>query len=289
MTPVPRVAALTIYPLKSAAGIEVSAMELDAWGAVGDRRWLLVDDAGQAITARTVPALLTIAPQVVDTARDGTMTLTAPGRSPMVVPVPEASAPLVPVQIWDDAVVARAASHEASAWCADVLGQSCRLVRVSRETQRPLAPRFAGPLPFAGRHVTFTDGAPLLVLGLASIEALNARLVEQGAFALMDRRRFRANIWLDGLAPHAEDTWRAVRIGDVALGLGSRCPRCVLTTIDPDTLERGAEPLRTMATYRREGGGVVFGINTTHADPGWIRVRDEVTVDAMREDAPPAQ
>ena len=99
---------------------------------------------------------------------------------------------------------------------------------------------------------------------------------------MMDRRRFRANIWLDGLSPHEEDHWRAVRIGDVTLGLGTRCPRCVLTTVDPDTLERGVEPLRTLATYRREDGGVVFGVNTTHADPGWIRVGETVTVEATR-------
>lgn len=283
MNRLPHVAALTIYPLKSAAGIDVTALELDDWGAVGDRRWLLIDDAGAAITARDAHALLTIVPRIADTDRDGALTLTAPDRAPLVVPVPDATAPIVPVQIWDDAVVAREAHAEASAWCADVLQQSCRLVRVSRETRRPLASRFAGPLPFADRHVTFTDGAPLLLLGLASIAALNERLVEQGHHALMDRRRFRANVWLDGLGPHDEDTWRAVRVGDVRLGLGSPCPRCVLTTIDPDTLERGAEPLRTMATYRRENGGVVFGINTTHANPGWIRVGDAITVEATRE------
>jgi uncharacterized protein YcbX len=278
MSPAPRVAGLTIYPLKSAAGVEVSALELDAWGAVGDRRWLLIDDAGQAITARECHALLTIVPVVADADRDGALTLTAPGQAPMVVAVPDASAPLVPVRIWDDAVVARAAHEAASAWCREVLGRPCRLVRVSRETARPLAPRFAGPLPFDGRHVTFTDGAPLLVLGLASIAALNERLLEQGQGTMMDRRRFRANIWLDGLAPHDEDGWRRVQVGRVMLGLGTRCPRCVLTTVDPDTLERGVEPLRTLATYRREAGGVVFGVNTTHADPGWIRVGDQVTV-----------
>lgn len=283
MSLAPQVAALTIYPLKSATGIEVNALELDAWGAVGDRRWLLIDAHGAAITARDAHALLTIVPHIADSDRDGALTLTAPGRSGVVVSVPDADARVVPVHIWDDAVVARAASPEASAWCADILGQPCTLVRVSRETQRPLAPRFAGPLPFAGRHVAFTDGAPLLVLGLASIAALNDRLLAQGETTLMDRRRFRANVWLDHLAPHEEDTWRAVRIGDVRLGVGTRCARCVLTTVDPDTLERGAEPLRTMATYRREGGGVVFGVNTTHADPGWVRVGDVVTVEAVRD------
>ncbi|MFN9309823.1 MOSC N-terminal beta barrel domain-containing protein, partial [Gemmatimonas sp.] len=51
-TSTPRVAGLTVYPLKSAAGIAVEQMPLDDRGAVGDRRWLLVDGGGQAITAR---------------------------------------------------------------------------------------------------------------------------------------------------------------------------------------------------------------------------------------------
>lgn len=283
----PRVAALTIYPLKSAAGIDVAAIELDEFGAVGDRRWLLVDDAGQAITARDNPRLLRIVPQVIDTDRDGALTLTAVGRDALTVAVPDHHADRSPVQVWDDRVVARVAAEEASAWCSQVIAQPCTLVRVAPETQRPLAPRFAGPLEYRGRFVAFTDGAPLLVLGLASIDALNERLVEQGDQAMMERRRFRANVWLEGTAPHEEDTWRSAQIGDVDVGFGTRCARCVLTTVNPDTLERGVEPLRTLARYRRENGGVVFGVNTTHADPGWIRVGDVVIAGASREGVPP--
>ncbi len=283
----PRVAALTIYPLKSATGIDVDAIELDEFGAVGDRRWLLVDPDGQAITARDNPRLLRIVPRVDDTDRDGALTLTAVGHAPIDVAVPDSHADRSPVQIWDDRVVAREANPGASEWCSAVIGQPCTLVRVAPETQRALAPRFAGPLEYRGRLVAFTDGAPLLVLGLASIAALNARLMEQGDDTMMERRRFRANVWLDGTTPHEEDTWRSAQIGEVDVGFGTRCARCVLTTVNPDTLERGVEPLRTFARYRRENGGVVFGVNTTHADPGWIRVGDVVTVGEIREGVPP--
>jgi uncharacterized protein YcbX len=98
----------------------------------------------------------------------------------------------------------------------------------------------------------------------------------------MDRRRFRANIWLDGIDAHEEDRWRTVRVGNVALWLGTPCPRCVLTTVDPDTQEQGVEPMRTLSTYRRQDGGVVFGVNTTHANTGVIRVGDTVVVQQRR-------
>jgi uncharacterized protein len=280
--PVGRVASLTIYPLKSGAGVEVTTLELDALGAIGDRRWLLVDEDGAQITARTAHALLRIQP-VVDLAdRDGDLKLTAVGYRALTVPVPAPDAERVTVQVWDDRLTALLASAEASAWCSEVIGRSCRLVRHGAVSHRPLQPKYTGGLSPAGRAVTFTDGAPLLLLGLSSIAALDARLLEQGASEPVDRRRFRANIWLDGTAPHAEDAWRSVRIGGVALGLGTLCPRCVLTTVDPDTFEQGVEPLRTLASYRRQDGGVVFGVNTTHASPGVLRCGETVTVTSWR-------
>ncbi len=277
-----QVASLTIYPLKSAAGVEVTTLELDAMGATGDRRWLLVDDEGAQITARTAHALLRIQP-VIDLAdRDGDLQLTAAGFASLTVPVPAPDAERVTVQVWDDQLSALLASAEASAWCSEVIGRPCRLVRHGAVSHRPLQSKYTGGLSPAGRAVTFTDGAPLLLLGLSSIAALNARLAEQDSTAPVDRRRFRANIWLDGTAPHAEDAWRSVRIGGVELGLGTLCPRCVLTTVDPDSCEQGVEPLRTLASYRRQDGGVVFGVNTTHASPGVIQQGDAVEVTGWR-------
>ena len=44
------------------------------------------------------------------------------------------------------------------------------------------------------------------------------------------------------------------------------------------TGERGKEPLRTLATYRRAGEKVLFGMNAMGAAQGVVRVGDEVTV-----------
>ena len=40
------------------------------------------------------------------------------------------------------------------------------------------------------------------------------------------------------------------------------CKRCVVTTRDPQSGEtQGAEPLKTLATFRKGPGGVYFGQN----------------------------
>lgn len=277
------VAALTIYPVKSTAGIDVSTIELDARGATGDRRWLLVDEAGAAITARECHAMLRIVPSFLDVAdRDGGLQLAADGEPSLPVHVPPPHAERRQVVVWDDAVMAHDAGDEAATWCTRVIGRKTRLVRLFDESRRPLKAKYAGPLPHAGRDVAFTDGAPLMMLGLPGIAALEERLAAGGRVLAMDRRRFRANVWLSGLEPHAEDRWLRLRIGDVALGAGTLCSRCVLTTVDPDTREQGTEPLRTLAGYRRIDGLVMFGVNVTHAAPGRIQVGDPVVVEAFR-------
>ena len=286
MTETARVSALYVHPLKSAAGIRVQEITLDARGAVGDRRWVLADaDAnGDMITARETHRLVLIRPSFLTADRRGGIGLTAPGLAPLTVPLDaiDLAAPTRLVRVWDDDVVAHDAGDVPAAWCTAAVGRPCRLLRLADVDRRPLAERFAGSIDPESRYVAMSDGAPLLLLGMASVDALNARLVERGHAEVMDPRRFRANILITGTLPHDEDTWRDIRIGDVSLSVGSACTRCVLTTVDPDTAESGQEPLRTFAQYRRADGSVIFGMNTTHREPGVIRVGDAVEVVSLR-------
>ncbi|BAH39256.1 MAG TPA: MOSC domain-containing protein [Gemmatimonas aurantiaca] len=283
-TPIgPYVAGLTIYPIKSASGIDVSELVLDERGAMGDRRWLLVDPEGGAITARECHAMLRIVPSFLDEAdREGGLWLSADGEPLLHVAVPSSHADRRRVVVWDDAVIAHDAGDDAADWCSRVIGRDARLVRIFDDSRRPLKPKYAGPLSPEGRDVAFTDGAPLMMLGLPSIDTLNAHLAARGHPDDMDRRRFRANVWIAGITAHQEDTWRLVRIGDVTLGAGTLCARCVLTTVDPDTRQQGTEPLRTLAGYRRMEGLVMFGVNFTHDAPGVIQVGDAVMVESLR-------
>ncbi len=72
----------------------------------------------------------------------------------------------------------------------------------------------------------------------------------------VDGRRLRPNIVLAGAAPGEERDWpgHALRIGNVLIGIHSLRPRCIVTTIDPDT---GAQDLEVLRHIRRDFDGAI--------------------------------
>jgi uncharacterized protein YcbX len=101
-------------------------------------------------------------------------------------------------------------------------------------------------------------------------------LVSDGALAQLgyDRRRFRANIVLEGAAGPEELGWlgRRLRVGSALLAVDQPCERCVVTTIDPDTIEVDLEVLKRT---RSELGGVM-GVYCSVVEPGTVAVGDPV-------------
>jgi uncharacterized protein YcbX len=90
--------------------------------------------------------------------------------------------------------------------------------------------------------------------------------------------RFRPNLVVTGDRPYEEDDWRDIQIGDIPMQVVKPCGRCVVTTTDQSTGIRGQEPLRTLATYRKRGGDVMFGQNLVHRNSGQLRVGDPVRI-----------
>jgi hypothetical protein len=81
-----------------------------------------------------------------------------------------------------------------------------------------------------------------------------------------------------GGEPYAEDGWSRIEIGGVALRVVKPCGRCVTTTTDQATAARGLEPLRTLATYRKRDGQVMFGQNVVHEGVGRLRIGDRIVL-----------
>ncbi|HVT73549.1 MAG TPA: MOSC N-terminal beta barrel domain-containing protein [Lacunisphaera sp.] len=267
------VSGLFIYPVKSLRGYAVPQTEVDALGFVGDRRFLVVDAHGKFQTQRAAPRMARIATKL----HHGTLTLSADGAGTIDVPTEsDPAAPLRTVSVWkSEGLQAEDCGEPAATWLSEFLGFACRLVRIGERFSRPVLKAAARP----GDLVTFADAVPVLVISEASLADLNNRILENnGESVPMDR--FRPNLVIAGCEAFAEDRWSRARVGDIILRSAGPSARCVITTTDQRTGERGKEPLRTLATFRRDprdATDVIFGTNLIHETKrGSIRVGDPV-------------
>lgn len=265
--------ALHIYPVKSLAGTVPRQAVVEPWGLAADRRWLLARPDGSKVTQREQPRLARASAQPLP---DGGVRLSAPGMEQLTVAVPDSAMGTVPVRLWASEVKAVPAAREAGEWFSGYLGEEVQLVHLDDTKRRPIRPDYSRP----GETVSFADGFPLLVTTVSSLDALNS-LIAQGDHAdegPLPMNRFRPNAVVQGFAPWGEDGWKRIRIGEVIFRVAKPCGRCVVTTTDQFSAERGKEPLRTLARYRRFSDQVVFGQYVIPETVGRVRVGDPVQV-----------
>ena len=253
--------AINVYPVKSAGGVPQRSWEIDGFGLRYDRRWMVVNAAGEFLSQRIRPKLALVRPEL----RDATLILRAPALPELAIPVAPDGGEDVPVTVWGGETRGVVVSAGANGWFSTLLGQDCRLVFMRDETVRPVRTDYA----FDGERTSFTDGFPFLLITEASLADLNRRLASP-----LPMNRFRPNLVVAGAEPFAEDGWGRIRIGPVTFRVAKPCPRCVMPTVDQTLgISTSTEPLRTLATFRRNADGQVdFGQNLLHAGTGRIEV-----------------
>lgn len=254
---------ITVYPVKSAGGIALEEWEVDRFGLRYDRRWMVVDRAGQFLTQRDHPRMALVTTGI----QNGTLRLEAPEMSPLEVPLDPQPTVHTTVRVWRDRCGATWMGERPARWFSQYLRLPCNLVHMADETIRP-ADRAYAP---SGTRVSFADAFPFLIISEASLADLNRRLAEP-----VPMNRFRPNLVVAGAEPYAEDGWERLEINGLRLRVVKPCARCVVTTTDQSTGERGKEPLRTLGRYRKTWGKVMFGQNAVHEAEGRLRVGDPV-------------
>ena len=245
-----RIVGLWRFPVKSMAGTPLGEAELGELGIAGDRSHVVVDAAtGAFLSLRCTPKMALLEPTwSPDGLRLGEVFVPA-----------DAAGAQRDCDVWGRSVPGIDCGDDVAAAISDALERPARLLRLDY-----------GKAEYTG----FADAYPLLVLSMASLRDLSERLGEP-----VDPRRFRANILVDGCAPYAEDGWSEALVGNIKLTFVKPCARCVATTVDSDTGVAGKEPLRTMATYRRDPAGkVMFGVNAAHDGSGVVRPGDVLDV-----------
>lgn len=233
-----RVAELWRFPVKSLQGEQLDDAAVGDGGIVGDRGYVLFDlDTGLGLTARRVPELLDASARYLGDDRPPEITL------------PDGSIACGDAAIshWLGRRVALRASNEVE----------------ERRYENPLdADHDADWIVFDGAPGPFHDSARTRV-----------SLVSTATLGEWDRRRFRANVLLDG---EGEDAFvgHTITIGDVHLDAMKRIGRCVMTTRpQPGGIERDLDVFKRI---NRERDGCL-AIGALVARPGTIRVGDEVS------------
>jgi len=262
------IAQINLYPVKSLRGFTVAEATVARRGLRYDRRFMVVDPAGDFRTIRELPQMATVATGI----EGDQLTLTNPFGDSVRVPLEPPAAPLREVRVWSSTVPAHAVSAEADQLLSEVLGERVQLVYMPDSSRRMLKEGRGQ----AGDHVSFADGYPVLLASIASLADLNRRIGANGREAV-PMSRFRANVVIDGAEAYAEDRLGPLAMGTVAFRAASPCVRCQVTTTDQTTGEVcGPEPLATLSTYRRTPDGPMFATNCIPDAEGVIRVGDAV-------------
>ncbi len=250
----PVVKTLRSSVMKGLAQQSVTALEIGAAGVVRDRRFGIVDARGELMYTGQLQKLAGSSAWWDEAAEELTIqfgdgdrvTAAAHGSETMdvITPGPEP----VACELLDDRLAAEISAR---------LGKPVKVVR----------------LP-----VSAANDGPVTLISTASLD----RLQREMGLDSLDPRRFKMTIQLDGPAEYEEDTWegREITIGGAGLRVGGQVPRCMMTTLDPDTLKRDADTLRVLLRYRERmaTGAPPFGVYAEVVSPGLVRVGDAAVI-----------
>ena len=255
-----------IYPIKSLGGISLHKASVLPKGLQHDRRWMLIDNGGVAMTQRDYPemALFKVSLREADISVDyakGEKVLSSTGFN-----ISDATSNMgIRANVWGDLVEVVEIHPQVSKWFSHHLGTTCRLVAFPENNPRPVDPRYR----VGNDHVSLADAYPFLLIGRSSLDDLNKRLA-----APVPMNRFRPNFVFTGGDAFEEDHWTNLLIGNVPFRAVKKSARCTLITVDQDTGQKGAEPLRTLSTFRKTNNKVFFGQNLVALEVGEVALGD---------------
>jgi uncharacterized protein YcbX len=274
------IAQLTLFPIKSCAGVAVDRARVGRRGleakGVGDRRWMLSDADGRMITQRQVPDLARVRVELLE----GALRVSGDDLEPIIVDPSETLDQRSGVILHGREVAGHRCPAAADDWFSRFLGQPVTLLHQRDEDLRLCDPDFA--LAPGEDRVGFADAYPYLVAAEATLARVNGLLAEP-----VPMNRFRPNIVIGGAEADAEYGWKRLSLGEAELTIVKPCTRCVMTTIDQARgVKTGKEPLaalgRAYFLSARFGAaslqGAIFGENAIPSGLGAVRPGDAVAV-----------
>ena len=251
------VTSISYAPVKGLGLARVEEVELELTGVRDNRRFHLITNEGRLVNGKVAGTLV----QIAATAdRDGTtLSLRFPDGTALAGTV--ALGETVETNFYGRPVAGRLVDGAFSEALSSYAGQPLRLVRVNE--------------PGAGSDRGI--GASVSVVSSGTLD----RLAREAGKERIDGRRFRMLFGIDGVEPHAEDSWvgRRVAFGDAVVRLQALVGRCAVTTHDPDTGLPDLDTLGIIAGYRshvESDEPLPIGVWGGVEAPGRVRVGDPV-------------
>jgi uncharacterized protein YcbX len=270
------VAELWRYPIKSMLGEQRPSLPVTERGIVGDRAWALRDPAtGRIASAKKHPRLLEF-----QATYEIEPTLKKQGRIRVEAP---------------DGRVFSPEDEEASSIVSEILGHDLLFDNQAGTDEKTTIDRDTvfGDLPVSSLKPDWTPEtmpdyfqlATGSFLEIGAVYLLTSGSVEhlrelRGKDAIVDRLRFRPNIYIDSAASwtgFVEDGWleSSLAIGDeVECRDFERTLWCVTSTLAQKSIPRDLGILRTLA-HHHDG---CLGVYATVSSPGSVHVDDEVVL-----------
>lgn len=264
---------ITIYPVKSCAGFSVQSWPMSNTGLLYDREWLLKGPSGEILTQKKVPEMCHIR-TFVDLQKERLYIESPHSRTKLQIPLQKNSLCSLKeeMDVYGQRYEVQSYESEADMWFTEAISRPCTFVRCMSSRSRYCLNR-------GGRDslcrdlrskLNFANEGQLLLVSEGSLKDLNSRLtsnVQKGDSRVgdqihVDTMRFRPNLVVSGAEPFAEDNWHSLRIGKAQFTSLGGCNRCEMINIDQGSgqLLKTREPLRTLASYRRVQGKILFGI-----------------------------
>ena len=246
----PRVTGLNVFPIKSCKSLHKTEIEFDAYGVVGDRRFMMISENGRLLAQRQAPIMATVAASfVVENSRQY-LCVKAPSMSWDLKFEPVLEGPRIDAKVWESHIRVIDQGEAPARWFNELLGNKSahnRLVASAETTSiageeayerkiwnLPSGVHVLNKLPRSMLQVGLADSAPVSLVSRESLEDLNSRMVERGA-SRVPLNRFRMNIEISGCSrPYEEDEWLQVFIGEVPFLVyrDSEVPVINLTVVD---------------------------------------------------------
>jgi hypothetical protein len=261
----PRVARLSIAPVRALGLAHPESIELTDVGVVEDRRFYLVDDRGRLVDRLLAGELVRVA---AETNPDATwLRLTFPDGTVLEDEV-RLDEP-VRTEVYGRLAIGHVVGGPWAAALEPFAHRRVLLVRCDRP---------------GGTRIREGDRHVRNAVSLMSDGSL-AELARHLGVPAVDGRRFRMLIEVDGAAAHEEDTWigEQLAVGTAVISVTKPDARCAITTQDPDTGERDLDTLRTLIRYRGFRAGdpekkIDFGVLGEAVQPGTVTVGDAITL-----------